>query len=140
MNSIIGSIGKLDEEQVDHLAKSVARNSWKKYPDRPLGEVVAENIERRANRTARGKTMRKHVREMARTLKISVETNVDGRWIARALEYPKLTAVGDTPTAATESIRSLFSIAVRNSSGADVYTLIDGKVTKPQLEGAEGLD
>jgi len=76
VNDILqGAVGEIDlakAESVDVKAKEIKRRKWKKYPDKPLGEIVASRLERRESHAGKDKTTRKKVRDFIANVKIEI--------------------------------------------------------------------
>lgn len=112
---------KVDLEKAE-LAESAARNikreDWKKCSDEPLGKIVERKLERRENHAGKGKTARKKVREFVKNLKIEIEQETDGRWIAEAVEMNGVMVYGETREAAIERCKSLAGFVFLEELGA----------------------
>lgn len=122
-----------DIEIIENKAKSIKKNSWKKYPDIPLKENIERQLSYRERHTNKGKTARKKVREIVENLEIKVRKEKENSWIAVAKNLSNLSAVGETPEKAVENLIYIANAAVSNSLGFNVSILIDGKFIKPIL-------
>jgi len=118
LKDTIGEIDLEKAELIDVKAKQIKRRKWKKYPDAPLGEVVERKLERRENHAGNGKTARKKVREFVANLKIEIERETDGRWIAEATELNGVLVYGETREKAISRCKSLAGFVFLEKLGA----------------------
>lgn len=122
VNEVLQQIGgDVDLEKASLLegeARSVKREDWKKCNDEPLGNVVERKLERRENHAGNGKTARKKARELVKNLKIEIEQETDGRWIAEATELNGVIVYGETREAAIEKCKSLAGYVFLEQIGA----------------------
>ncbi|HEX8248782.1 MAG TPA: hypothetical protein VF599_11450 [Pyrinomonadaceae bacterium] len=122
INDILhGAVGVVDlakAESVDVKAKQVMRRRWKKYPDQPLGEIVARQLKRRKNHAAKGKTARQRMRDFVNALKIETGQEADGRWLAEVAGLSSVKAYGETREAAIERCKTLAGCVFLESLGA----------------------
>jgi predicted RNase H-like HicB family nuclease len=72
-----------------------------------LGEIVASRLERRESHAGKGKTARKKVRDFIANLKIEIEQETDGGWIAEATELNGVLVYGETPEQTIEKCKRL---------------------------------
>jgi hypothetical protein len=98
--------------------RSVKRKYGKKLGDEPLGRVVEQKLERRNTHAGNGKTARKKVREFVANLRIQLEQETDGRWIAEAEDMNGVLVYGETPEAASESCRRFAGFVFLENIGA----------------------
>jgi len=124
----INSITELEE-----TAKNIKRIDWKKYPDAQLREVVEQKLENRRTHAGKGKTAKKITREFSENIGIEIEQLEPDRWMARSKEYPKLVAYADNQERATEKLKHLANVAMRNELGSDIRVQIDGEFITPTL-------
>nr|AIA17161.1 Unknown Function [uncultured bacterium] len=112
---------KVDLEKAE-LAESAARNikreDWKKSADKPLGEVVERRLERRESHAGNGKTASKKAREFVKNLKIEIEQETDGRWIAEATKLNGVIVYGETREEAIEKCKRLAGYVFLEQLGA----------------------
>ena len=116
-----GAVGAVDlgqAESVDIETKEVRRRKWRKYPDAPLGEVVARKLERRKSHAGHGKTARQRAKEFVAGLKIKTEQETDGRWIAEATGLNGVMVYGETRERAIEKCKTLAGHIFLESLGA----------------------
>lgn len=122
VNDILrGGVGTIDAAQAESLdvkTREIRRRSWEKYPDAPLGEIVPQQLEHRKNHAAKGKTARRKAREFVANLKIEIEQETDGRWIAQATELNGVTVYGETREKAIGRCKSLAGCVFLESLGA----------------------
>jgi hypothetical protein len=116
-------------EAVEHKVASVKRKFWKKAPDTQLGEVVEKQLERRETHAGNGKTARKKEREFLKNLKIEVEQETDGRWIAEAQDMNGVLVYGDTKEEAIISCERLAYAVFIEAIGAGEATVHDDHVS-----------
>lgn len=112
VNDVLGSASGQDDttelELIESKAAAIGKFEWEKYPDTPLGEVVEEQKDRRESHAGKGKTARKRLREFLANLKVEVEQETDGRWIADAQGIPVGVLVyGETPEKAVERCKDI---------------------------------
>ncbi len=111
VNQVLQEIDfKIDLEKVEFAendARNIKREYWKKCADEPLGKVVERNLERLENHAGNGKTARKKAREFVKNLKIEIEQENDGRWIAEAVDLKGVVVYGKTRQDAIESCKRL---------------------------------
>lgn len=107
LQEIANNIDLEKAELAESEARNIKREYWKKCSDEPLGKVVEGKLERRENHAGNGKTARKKVREFIANLKIEVEQETDGRWIAEAVELNGVLVYGATREEAIEKCKSL---------------------------------
>ncbi len=79
----------------------------KKFQNAPLGKIVESKLENREIHAGKGKTLRKKVREFVENLKIEIERETDGRWIAEATELNGVLVYGKTEQEAVEKCKRL---------------------------------
>ena len=112
---------KIDLEKAE-LAETEARNikreNWKKCADESLGTFVEQNLERRENHAGNGKTARKKVREFVKNLKIEIEQETDGRWIAETTDLNGVIVYGETSEEAIEKCKRLAGYVFLEQLGA----------------------
>lgn len=122
VNQVLHQVrGDVDLEQADLLeskARNIKREDWKKFADEPLGEIVKRQLERRENHAGKGKTARKKVREFVANLKIEIEQETDGRWIAEAVGLNGVVVYGETQETAIEKCKSLAGYVFLENLGA----------------------
>lgn len=121
-----------DVEIVENEVKSVRKNNWKKYPDKPLGEFVKEQLSYRKRRENKGKTLRKKIREIVENLEIKTEQTAT-QWVATATNFYEISAVGETQEKAVHNLIYVTKATVSNSFGLNHTILLDGKLIKPIL-------
>ena len=119
--------------EVEQVVRSVKRTDWKKFPDKPLGEVVARKLESRSRHAGHGKTLRKAVREFIENLAIESEQTGPDKWTARAKDYPWIVANAESKIRAIEKLRHILTVAKRNDMGSDIRVQIDGEFVTPTL-------
>jgi hypothetical protein len=116
-----GAVGAADAAQAESLdvkTREIRRRTWRKYPDQPLGEIVARQLERRKNHAAKGKTARQRMRDFVAGLKIETAQEADGRWLAEVVGLSDVKAYGQTREAAIERCKSLAGYVFLESLGA----------------------
>lgn len=133
LNVVSGILDLEVAEEVEHRVRSVKRADWKKFPDRPLGEVVEESIENRVDHAGKGKSALKAVREFIANLKIEAEQIEPDKWVARASDYPWIVATAVSKLRAVEKLQHIMTVAKRNDQGADISIQIDGEFITPTL-------
>jgi predicted RNase H-like HicB family nuclease len=129
-------VSETDVEKLEILEnemRCVKKGSWKKYPDIPLGDYVESRLEGQEERTGKGKTALKKIREIIENLEIEVKKETDNRWIARATNLSNITAVGDSSEGAVKILKYAAEAVLKNEMGFDIRILINGKVIKPTL-------
>jgi hypothetical protein len=133
INQILQQISSdIDLEKADLLenkARSIKREDWKKCADEPLGKVVERQLENRESHAGNGKTARKKVREFVKNLKIEVEQETDGRWIAEAKELSGVTVYGETHEEAIEKCKRLANYVFLENLGAIKILRVDDNST-----------
>ena len=134
VNQILQGIsGEVDLEKADLLAsqaRNIKREDWKKCSDEPLGKIIEGKLERRESHTGKGKTARKKVREFVKNLKIEIEQETDGRWIAEVVEMNGVLAYGETREKAVEKCKRLAGCIFLESLGApEIVTVNDDYVS-----------
>jgi hypothetical protein len=130
---IAGPIDLERADEVEHIARSVKRSDWKKFPDTPLGEVVEQKLESRVSHVGRGKSALKAVREFVENLEIESEQIELDKWVARAKEYPWIVVNAVSKLRAVEKLQHIMTVAKRNDQGADISIQIDGEFITPTL-------
>jgi len=121
-------------EEVEQIARSAKRNDWRKSPDRPLGEVVKQNLESRVGHAGRGKSALKAVREFVENVEIESEQIGTDKWVARAKEYPWIAVNGASKVRVVEKLKHLLTVAKRNELGDGISRVqIDGEFVMPTL-------
>lgn len=127
VNRALHEINEVDLEKAE-LAESEARNIkrdyWKKSADKPLGEVVERKLELRESHAGHGKTARKKVREFVENLKIEIEQETDGRWIAEAKDL-NVIVYGETREKAVKKCKSLARSIFFERLGAAEIIFVD---------------
>ena len=122
INKVLGDTDVItsgNTELLETKAKGIQRKFWKKCPDRSLGEVVSNKLERRESHAGNGKTARKKATEFLRTLQIETEQEEDdGRWIAEAVEMNAVLSYGATKADAIAGCKSLARIIFLERLGA----------------------
>lgn len=124
--------GNVDLEKfdlVESAARNIKRDYWKKCADEPLGEVVERKLERREKHAGNGKTARKKVREFLRKLKIEIEQETDGRWIAEATQLNGVIVYGETREDAVEKCKRLAGCVFLENLGGIKILKVDENST-----------
>ena len=106
--------------------RNIKREYWKKCADQPLGKVVERKLERRENHAGNGKTARKKVREFVKNLKIEIEQETDGLWIAEATELNGVIVYGENREEAIEKCKRLAGYVFLENLGAVKILRVDG--------------
>lgn len=128
------NLRNLDETlDIGDKVRSVGRREWKKWPDAPLGEVVKEKLQSRADHAGRGKSERKAAREFLNTLRTAVAHVDSERWMAQAVDYPHLVAYAGDEKRALEKLRHIAKVAHRNEGDANIRVEMDGVFITPKL-------
>lgn len=94
-------------ESLENEVLSVKRNQWKKYPDKPLGNVVERKLERREFHAGNGKTARKKMKEFIANLTVVTRKEQENLWIAKTEEPKKVEVYGETEEIAIEKCKRL---------------------------------
>jgi hypothetical protein len=118
LNQISSDVDLEKATLLESEARNIKREDWKKCADEPLGKSVERKLERRENHAGNGKTARKKVREFVKNLKIEVEQETDGRWIADVTELNGVTVYGETREEAIEKCKGLAGYVFLEQLGA----------------------
>jgi len=118
LQQINGNVNLDNADLLETKARNVRKEDWKKSSDTPLGEFVERQLERRESHAGNGKTARKKVREFVANLKIEIEQETDGRWIAEATELNGVLVYGETRESAIEKCKRLAGYVFLEKLGA----------------------
>lgn len=133
VNEVLNQIsGDVDLEKADLLeseARNIKREDWKKCADEPLGKFVEGKLERRETHAGNGKIARKKTREFVKNLKVKVEQETDGRWIAKSTELNGVSVYGETREKAIEKCKHLAGYVFLENLGAIKILRIDDNST-----------
>lgn len=121
VNEVLDLVVEQGVENADTLestARNIKRQYWKKAADQPLREVVERKLERRESHAGNGKTARKKTTEFLKNLKIETEQELDGRWIAEAVDLDGALTYGQTKDEAIFNCRGLARVVYMEKLGA----------------------
>ena len=99
LQSAVGAIDLEKAEVIDVKSKEIKRRDWKKYPDKPLGEIIKERLEE--------KVAQKKINNLFQNLVVKVEQENDGRWIAEIDDLNGVLVYGETPEDAIKKVKTL---------------------------------
>ena len=134
MNEILSTNDPEAMLEIADDASSIRRRDWKKAPDAPLGEVVEKKLKNRELHDGQGKTARKSAQTFIENLEIDVEKLDESKWIARAKEFPKLSATGADKERAIEKLKHIAKVAFRNENeNVEIRVQMDGVFLSPRL-------
>jgi hypothetical protein len=130
LNDVLHKVKKVKDieviESFENEVLSVKRNQWKKYPDKPLGQVIERQIERRELHARNGKTARKKMKEFIANLNIETKRKDRKLWIATTNEPQKVQVEGETEEIAIEKCKRLAGYYFLEHIGSAGMITVDG--------------